>query len=91
MAAEALRCFDLVAGALGVGTMTVEAFQEEVKDKRLAAMGLEREAIDDKIAARAAARADKRWDEADAIRAELESAGVAVMDLPGGVVWRVRL
>lgn len=88
---KALAAFGVIEGALGLLQMSGEAFIEEVKDKRLPALGLTREAVDEKLAARTQARADKRWDEADAIRAELEEAGIQVMDRPDHVDWRIRL
>jgi cysteinyl-tRNA synthetase len=50
---------------------------------------LERAAIEEKIAARAAAKQAKNYAEADRIRAELLEAGVALEDKPGGLTeWR---
>ena len=71
--------------------METADFMEEVKDKRLAVLGLTREDIQEKLDARAAARAAREWAAADGIRADLEGLGVVVMDRPGGVEWRVRL
>ncbi len=88
---KALEAFAIVERALGLLAMSGEAFIEEVKDKRLPALGLTREDVEAKLAARVQARADKRWDEADAIRAELEEAGIQVMDRPDRVDWRIRL
>ena len=45
--------------------------------------------IEQRIAARAAARGAKHWAEADRIRTELEKAGVILEDKPGGkTLWR---
>lgn len=88
---KALAAFEVIEGALGLLQMSGEAFTEEVKDKRLPAIGLTREAVDGKLAARSKAREEKRWDEADTLRKELEDAGIQVMDRPDRVDWRIRL
>ncbi|MCB9597404.1 MAG: cysteine--tRNA ligase [Sandaracinaceae bacterium] len=87
----ALDAFDVLAEALGLLQLSGEAFVEEVKDKRLPPLGLTREGVEEKLAARVAAREAKEWDRADAIRAELEEAGIQVMDRPDRVEWRIRL
>ena len=50
----------------------------------------DRSRIDDLIAARATARAEKNWAEADRIRDELNALKVEVMDGPQGATWRFR-
>ncbi|MBW1878832.1 MAG: cysteine--tRNA ligase [Deltaproteobacteria bacterium] len=76
----------------GLLTQDPAAFQEEVKDKRLAAMGLSRDEVERLIADRATARAERDWGRADSIRAQLTDLGIAVMDRARGEVeWRVRL
>ena len=89
--AGALRCFALVARALFLVASETEAFQEEVKDKRLRALGLSRDEVDGLIAQRAAARAERDWATADAIRTSLEEKQILVMDRAEGVSWRVAL
>ena len=71
--------------------MTAEDFQEEVKVKRLGAMGIARADIDQLIADRTSARAEKNWGRADEIRDELQAKSIEVMDTPQGVQWRVKL
>jgi len=46
--------------------------------------------IDDLVAARVAARADRNFAEADRIREELTALNVEVMDGPTGATWRLR-
>ena len=87
----AIAAFRLVSETLGVLTMDVDAFQEEVKNKRCKAMGLSREEIEEKIEARANARANKDWAQSDILRDELDSAGVVLMDSPTGTTWRLRI
>ncbi len=91
IAKKALAAFDIVADALGLLQTAPSAFIDEVKDKRLPALGLTREDVDAKLKARMEARAAKDWAKADAIRDELEGAGIAVMDRADGVDWRIRL
>ena len=89
--AEALRCFELVSQALGLLGDDVSAFMEEVKDKRLGAMGLSRADIEDLLEQRLVARKARDWGRADAIRDELEAKSIVVMDTAAGVDWRVRI
>ena len=89
--AGALAAFQLVADALGLLSTDVHSFQEEVKTKRCAAMGIELADIEDKVAARAHARAIKDWAESDRLRDELEHAGVVLMDGTEGTSWRIRV
>jgi cysteinyl-tRNA synthetase len=89
--APALAAFRLVADATGLMSQPTGEFLNEVKDKRLKSLGLERATIDARLAERDALRREKRWSEADAIRVELDAAGIAVMDGPEGAEWRIRL
>ena len=89
--APALAAFRLLKDALGLVAMDTGAFHEEVKAKRLAALGLQAADIEAGLAERAAAREAKDWARADALREELEAKGVVVMDTAGGVEWRLRL
>jgi cysteinyl-tRNA synthetase len=89
--AAALAAFRAVSEAIGVMTMDTQGFLEEVKDKRLAALGLERAAIEAQVAERVRRREAKEWSEADAIRQALDAQGIVVMDGPEGSRWRVRL
>ena len=89
--APALKGFQLVRDAFGLLGMETQAFHEEVKNKRLAALGIDRADIQAKIAARTQARSDKDWAKADAIREELIAKKIEVLDRPEGVEWRVKL
>ena len=89
--AGALAAFQLVADALGLLSTDVHSFQEEVKTKRCAAMGIELADIEAKVAARTNARANKDWAESDRLRDELEHAGVVLMDGTEGTSWRIRV
>ena len=89
--AGALAAFQLVADALGLLSTDVHSFQEEVKTKRCAAMGIELADIEAKVAARAQARATKDWAESDRLRDEREHAGVVLMDGAECTSWRIRV
>ena len=91
IAKRALDALAIVADALGILAMSPEAFVEEVKDKRLPALGLTRSEVEDLLQQRSDARAGKDWARADEIRDRLEESGVQVMDRPDGVEWRIRL
>jgi cysteinyl-tRNA synthetase len=77
--------------SIGLLTSSYDSFQDEVKDKRLAAAGNSRAEIEQMLADRAAARASKDWAKADELRAALDARSILVMDLADGVRWRVRL
>lgn len=87
----ALAAFELVSNALSILSMNVDAFQEEVKAKRCAAMGIERSDIEAKIQARTDARANKDWAASDALRDELDAAGIVLMDGSETTTWRIRI
>lgn len=88
--AASLKAFELVKESLGLMNMETEAFHEEVKTKRLDAMGINPVDIDALISERSQARTDKNWKRADEIRDELDTKSIVVMDLADGVHWRVR-
>jgi len=87
----ALAAFEHVQAALGLLGMSSADFHEEVKIKRLAAMGVSRADVEAHLAGRIDARANKDWARADAIRGQLDALGILVMDTATGVEWRVRL
>ena len=89
--APALQAFGLADTALGLMGRDSASFQEEVKIKRLAALGIERADIEDLLEQRSAARAGKDWGRADEIRDELLARSIVVMDGAEGVTWRVDL
>jgi cysteinyl-tRNA synthetase len=89
--APALEGFRRAAAALGLMAMDTQAFVEEVKVKRLAALGLQRADIEAAVAERVRMREAKQWSEADAIRQQLDAQGIIVQDGPEGSRWRVRL
>jgi cysteinyl-tRNA synthetase len=87
----ALAAFRLVADAIGLMATPTRAFLEEVKTKRLAALGLSRAEVDAAVAERQAHREAKRWADADRLRDELAAKGILVRDAAEGSIWRVKL
>ena len=90
--AGALSALKLVSESLGILTMSVDDFQEEVKAKRCMAMGIQQADIESKIQERTTARANKDWAASDALRDELDAAGIVLMDgVDGKTCWRMRI
>lgn len=91
IAARALGALELVTRSLGLLAMEPGDFQEEVKIKRLAALGVDRSDVEALLTERSRAREEKNWAEADRIRDELLAKNISIMDRADGVEWRVRL
>ncbi|MBL4688825.1 MAG: cysteine--tRNA ligase [Nannocystaceae bacterium] len=91
LVAPALAAFELVGRTMGLMTTPTQDFLEEVKDKRLASMGVSRAEVERLVADREAQREAKAWAEADKIRDELLAMSIIVMDGPQGSRWKVRL
>jgi len=58
-------------------------------DLLLKQKGLQRDKIDQLVAARTQARAERNWAESDRIRDDLAAQGIAVQDTPEGSLWEV--
>jgi len=84
--AAALR---LSLSALGLLRTPAAAYQSRTQARRLAILGKTPEAIEAKLAERAAARQAKDFARADALRKELEADQIEVADSPTGTTWRV--
>lgn len=65
-------------------------FLIELDDLLLNHKGLERKAIDLKVAERSQARLSKDWAKSDLLRNELNQMGIAVSDAPEGSMWEVQ-
>ncbi len=78
-----------VAGILGVFNSDPQAFLMSRKDKRLIGLGITAGEIEQKITARASLRKEKKFKEADSVRAELLSRGISIMDSAAGTVWDI--
>jgi cysteinyl-tRNA synthetase len=61
-----------------------------LRDKAAGRRGIERGAVEAKIAARTEARKAKDFARSDALRDELLAIGVAIMDGPEGTTWKVQ-
>jgi cysteinyl-tRNA synthetase len=59
------------------------------RDRRCARLGIDKSWVEERITARAAARAAKDFARADELRKELKDARVELMDTPAGTTWRV--
>jgi cysteinyl-tRNA synthetase len=91
VAEPALHAFAVAAEVLGIGALSPPAFFDEVKHKRLAAMGVGIDEIEQRLTARGNARSARDWALADAIRDDLDGMGIVVMDTPAGSTWRMRV
>ena len=78
-----------LAEVLGLGTAEPGAIITAIRDREAARLGLDPGAIEAKIAARAQARADKDYAQADALRNELQALGVELHDSAGGTGWGI--
>ncbi|PKN45844.1 MAG: hypothetical protein CVU59_07845, partial [Deltaproteobacteria bacterium HGW-Deltaproteobacteria-17] len=80
-----------VAGVLGLFLEPPEAFLERFRAHELKKRGLEAAWIEQKIAERGAAKAERDFARADAIRLELDALGLELRDSPGRTDWDVRV
>jgi cysteinyl-tRNA synthetase len=87
--APALQAMAAMAPVFGILEDTPTEFQEQVKDKRLPAMGLSRDEVEGLIAQRTTARVEKDWARADTLRDELAARHIVIMDRPHGTDWRI--
>ena len=78
------------ASVLGLLQTEPRVALRELRDLRVKVLELDADAIEQKIAERGEARANKDWGRADQIRDELAEMGVEIMDSPDGTTWRVR-
>ncbi|XP_020082386.1 cysteine--tRNA ligase, chloroplastic/mitochondrial-like [Ananas comosus] len=78
-----------VLGILGLmpSSSCAEVLQQ-LKEKALKRAGMSEEELLQKIEERTLARKNKQYSESDRIRKELTALGIALMDEPGGTVWR---
>ncbi|WIA09089.1 hypothetical protein OEZ85_008502 [Tetradesmus obliquus] len=73
---------------LGLAVPDLAACLDALKSLALARAGLTQQEVEERIAARAAARAAKDFAAADAVRVELSAKGIMLMDSPEGTSWR---
>ena len=89
--AEALSALGVLTEILGLMTLSYGDFHDEVKAKRLPALGLTSDDVVGLLEERQTARANKGWARADEIRGDLEAKGILVMDRADGSDWRLKL
>lgn len=75
---------------LGVFTQEPTAWLGRHRERLSAQRGIDVAKVEARIEARAQARREKNWAEADRIRDELAEMGVEIMDSPRGTTWRVQ-
>lgn len=61
---------------------------KQLKEFALKRAGINEEELSKKIEERTLARKNKQYEVSDNIRKELTAVGIALMDEPGGTVWR---
>ena len=74
---------------LGLFEQNPADFVEAMKEKYIKAVGITTDEIEAEIALRAAAKADKNYAEADAIRERLSAKGIIMMDSSQGTTWDI--
>ena len=79
-----------VGEVLGLLQETPETFFRRKKERWVERQTLSVEAIEELIHRRKQARSEKRWEEADRIRKELQEKGITLEDTAGGTIWKVR-
>ena len=89
-AARARAELGRVGTALGLMTARPAAFLEDLRVLRLGRTSLSVTEIEQAIADRNAARTNKDFRGADAIRARLREQGIVLEDTPTGTVWRAQ-
>jgi len=79
-----------VYGIIGLFGQNPEEFVSEMKMKYLHDLEIDETFIDDKISERSEAKKVKNFELADAIRAELDSKGIILMDTVDGTKWDIK-
>ena len=74
---------------MGLYGQDPETFLLRRRDNLAATRGIDGQEVEASIAARSKARGDKDFAAADAIRQELTSRSIELMDSPNGTTWRI--
>ncbi len=88
-AAACRAAIGTIAGVLGIGGHDPHVYLARDKARGLESSALSPEGIERLIAERAAARAAKDFQRADAIRGELKAKGVILEDSTQGTTWKI--
>jgi cysteinyl-tRNA synthetase len=91
LAARAVSSLARSCEPLGLMQASPAEFAQRTRARRLRIRGLDPSVIDAKVAERSAARAAKDFARGDAIRNELASLGIELLDLAGTTTWKVTI
>ena len=86
-AGELVAAYDEIVGVLGLTTNTANGDDEEAIAQLGIRFGIEGATIDDLVALRDTARADRQWETSDAIRDKLAALNITIEDTPDGARW----
>ena len=75
---------------LGFFKQEPEIFINEMKEKYLTKVGVEKDYIENKIQERKEAKQEKNYELADSIRSELDEKGIILNDTPEGTIWDIK-
>ena len=90
LAAKAVLALDGCAAPLGLMQASSENYAARSRTRRLKIRGLDASLLDAKVRARSEARAAKDFARADALRLELTTMGVELLDATGGgTAWKI--
>ncbi|WP_050435841.1 cysteine--tRNA ligase [Chondromyces crocatus] len=89
LARRLLLAFRGTLEALGLLQTPPGAYHARTQARRLGLLGLAPEAVDARVAERAAARQAKDFARSDRLRGELDALGIEIADTPTGSTWRV--
>jgi cysteinyl-tRNA synthetase len=78
-----------ISSALGLFESDAATWLLGRRDRQVIARGIDAGHVEALIKARNDARAAKNFGEADKIRADLKTAGIEIMDNPGGTTWKI--
>ncbi len=91
LAKPALDALERAGRVLAIGALSSEAWFQQVRARRLAAIGKSEADIQARVDARLAARQARDWAQADVVRDELLALGVVLMDGADGTSWRMKV
>lgn len=80
-----------IGEVLGLFFEEPSGFLESFKEKKITALGLNKNQIEEMIADRIEARKNKNWKEADKTREELNQKGIVLEDKPEGTIWKIKM